>query len=822
MEVDVLGPVQARVRGRSVELAGHQRRALLSALALRPGEVVRISRLVDALWDADPPASAVVKVQGHVSALRRAIADAGHSQPRTVVVTRPPGYLLDLAESRLDVARFDTLVRAAERSRRAGKLAEASELFGEALVLWRGPAFADVPSRSIQAEAVQLEERRLLAVEAKAELDVSLGRYPDVVAQLYPLVAANPLRESLRAQLMIALYRNGRQASALEVYREGRRILVDELGIEPGPQLRRLETQILAGGSATAAAQATMLAPCDLPRDPSHFTGREREVRQLRDLLADPAGAAVANITGPAGAGKTTLAVRVAHEVQHRFPDGRLYVDLRSGERGPVRSAEALSRFLRTLGMPGHVIPEDEGARADLYRALVADRQLLVVLDNAANEQQVRPLLPGGPRCATLITSRRALSGLDLTALVGVGMFEEEAAGRLFVTVSGAQDAPAAELDRVLGFCGGLPLAVRVAAARLAARPYWTAADLADRLADERNRLHELTSGDLDVRASLTLSYDHLDEPARLAFRLLALAGEAPISTWRLAALLDRPPAVADRILQQLVEIHLLEPHGRDTGGSWTYRMHSLVRLFAAELLARPDPEAGEPSESAEPAVPSVADEALRRLLASQLVLAEAAEEKLLGPIPHLGRGSAPRYEVDPELRRRLLADPLAWFEAERRHLVAGVEAAAVAGMTELAANLACATIGFLLARSHWDDAYRVLNVAMRSEPDPLMAVHLYRARAELAAHRGDLHAAARSLDEVAEQLGALGDRRAECYTRWSLAQALRAQCRFDEARRQLDLAMDTARQLGDRRAEGMVLATLAQIEDLTGRSGAL
>lgn len=811
MEVDVLGPLRARVGGHHVQLAGRQRRALLSALALHAGEAVRLSRLVDALWDTDPPASAVVKVQGHVSALRRAIGEAGHPDPRSVVVTRPPGYVLILADNGLDAARFDALIRNAERRRKAGRLAEASDLFADGLALWRGPAFADVSSRAIQADAVLLEERRLMVVEAKCELDVSLGRYAEVLTEVGPLVAAHPLRESLRAQLMIALYRSGRQADALEVYRQGRSVLVEELGIEPGPQLRRLEGQILAGGSATAAAQATMLAPCDLPRDPPHFTGRESEVRQLVDLLGRPAGGAVANIAGAAGVGKTALAVRVAHLVDDRFPDGRLYVDLRSGERGPVPPAEALTRFLRTLGMPGHAIPEDGAARADLYRALVADRQLLVVLDNAANEQQVRPLLPGGQRCATLITSRRALSGLELTALVGVGMLDDEPARRLFVTVSGARDAPDAVLDRILGYCGGLPLAVRIAAARLAARPHWTAEDLADRLGDDRHRLHELTTGDLDVRASLAQSYDNLGEPARLAFRLLALAGDAPVCTWRLAALLDCSPAAADRVLERLVEEHLVEPQGRDTGGSWTYRMHQLVRLFAAELLAA-GPAEGDDAR----------DEALRRLLASQLVLTEAAEEKLLGPIPHLGRGPAPRYEVDPELRRRLLADPLAWFESERRHLVAGVEAAAAAGLAQLAANLACAMIGFLLVRVHWDDAHRVLNVAMRSHPDPLMAAHLRRARAELSAHRGDLRSVLRSLGGIADQLGSLGDERAECYTRWSLADALRAQCRFGDARHQLDLAMEAARRLGDRRAEGMVLCTLAQIQDMTGGAGAL
>lgn len=807
MDLDVLGPVQACIDGRPVVLAGHQRRALLSALALRPGEVVLLSRLVDALWDTEPPASAVVKVQGHVSALRRAIGAAGHPDPRSLVVTRQPGYLLDLGGGRLDLAEYDAHIRNAERSRRAGRLAEASEQFGEALALWRGPAFADVPSRVIQAESVLLGERRLMAVEAKAELDVSLGRYDDVVAELGPLVAAYPLRESLRAGLMIGLYRAGRQADALEVYRQGRRILVEELGIEPGPQLRRLESQILAGGSATAAAQATMLAPCDLPGDHPHFTGRNREVELLRALLDRRAGAVVANLTGAAGIGKTALAVHVAHQVGDRFPDGRLYVDLRSGERTPVRPAEALTRFLRTLGMPGQAIPEDEGARADLYRALVADRQLLVVLDNAANEQQVRPLLPGGPRCATLITSRRALSGLELTALVCVGVLDRAPARRLFAAVSGAPDAPSAELDRIMGYCGGLPLAVRISAARLAARPHWTVADLADRLGDEHNRLHELTTGDLDVRAALALSYDNLTEPARLAFRLLSLVGVGAITTWRLAALLNCPPATADRVLERLVEVHLLEPGGRDTGGSWSYRMHDLVRLFATELLAE------QPQER---------EEALTRLLGCQLVLAEAAEDRLLGPIPQLGRGPAARHEVDPELRRRLLTDPLAWFESERRALVGAVEAAAAAGLIQLAGNLACAMLGFLLVRVHWDDAHRVLNVAMRSRPDPLMAAHLRRARVELAAHRGDQRAVLRSLGGIANQLGALGDERAECYTRWSFADALRSQCRFADARHQLDLAQAIARRLGDRRAEGMVQCTLAQVEEMTGNTDVL
>jgi DNA-binding SARP family transcriptional activator len=806
MDVDVLGPLQATVDGRAVRLGGHQRRALLAALALHAGELVPMSRLVDVLWDASPPASAVIKVQGHVSALRRAIAEAGSGvDPRSVLVTQPPGYLLDLGRGRLDAAVFEALIQDAERAYEESRLARASEKLELALGLWRGPAFADVTVPAIQAQAARLEERRLGTVEAKAEVDLALSRNAKVVAEVSPLVAAYPLRERLRAHLMLALYRCGRQADALKAYREGRRILVEELGIEPGPELQRLEAQILAGRpppSPLGLAQA----PCELPSDQVHFTGRPRQVAQLLALLQySPrrGGALVVAITGAPGVGKTALAIHAAHRVRDLFPDGQRYVDLRSAEQRPLDPEEVLGRFLRELGVPGHAVPDEAGGRAALYRAMLADRRMLVVLDNAASERQVRPLLPGGPSCAVLVTSRSALSGLDLTARLTVNVLPEPEARRLFVTMSGERNAPPAEVRRVVRHCGLLPLAIRIAAARLAARPHWTVTDLADRLADRRSRLHELAAGDLDVRASLALSYDNLGDQARRAFRLLALVGDAPLGVWRLAALLDTTPRAADGVLERLVEHHLIEPHGRDTSGAWTYRMHDLVHLYSLERLAEEPPERR--------------TAALRRLLGALLVLAEEAEDRLMGPIPRLGRGPAPRHAVEAGLRSRLLADPLAWLEPERRFLVAAVESGCAEGMSELGANLACAVLGYLLARVYWDDAQRVLRAAQASITDPLMSAHLRRAKAELAAHRGDQKEAASVLGNVATELERLGDHHAACFTRWSLAEALRSQGRFDEAGEQAKSALDSARRLAERRAEGMALCTLGRIHDMQG-----
>jgi hypothetical protein len=379
------------------------------------------------------------------------------------------------------------------------------------LALWRGPALAGAASEVLERTAVlRLEEGRLVALEERLEVDLGLGRHVELVGELEALVATHPDRERLRRQLMLALYRSGRQGEALTVYRNTRQMLVEELGLEPSPALQELEQAILRGDTAIAPAlpagaearhqPPSPPGPCLLPPDIDDFTGRQAAIAQLQQLLeGDQATAIVISaIAGKAGVGKTALAVRVAHRLRPRFADGQLYVNLRGAEAQALDQAEVLAGFLRALGVEGAVIAEGLEERVRQYRSRLADRRVLVVLDNAASEAQVRPLLPASPGCAVLVTSRARLSGLEAAHPLTLDVLEADQAVELLATLAGpgrvAAEPEAAAT--IVGLCGWLPLAVRIAGARLAGRPQWRLALLAERLADEHRRLDELATGD--------------------------------------------------------------------------------------------------------------------------------------------------------------------------------------------------------------------------------------------------------------------------------------------------------------------------------------
>ncbi len=690
MRFRLLGPVEVSGSDGALPLGGARQRAVLVALLLQPNRPVPVRQMAEVAWE-EPPASARSNIRTYLAALRRLLGnDRLH--------TGPAGYRLVVAPEELDLLRFHALRTGGERALRGGDPAGAAEQLRAALALWRGTPFADIPwTTPLELDAARLDEQRLAAVEAYVQARLGTGAADDVVTDLRSLVLQHPLRERLWVLLMTALYRGGRQADALAAYAEARRALAEELGLEPGPELHRLQEQILRADpelDAEPATAAPVPVPAQLPPAVGDFTGRATEVARLREGPAGAGAASVWCVTGPAGVGKSSLAAHVAHLIRSAYPDGQLYLNLRGAETEPVPPAAALDQLLRALGVPRAGIPSTLDERIAAYRSRLADRRVLLVLDNAADEHQVRPLLPGTRAAAVLVTSRSALAGLEGTQVVPVGVLDRDEALRLLRRAVGdarvaAQPAGAAAIvDR----CGRLPLALRVAAARLVGRPHWPLERLAARLGDERRRLDELRVGDLDVRASLALSYEGLSPGQQQGFRLLALLDAPDFPAWVAGPLLDVDLTTAEDLVEALVDARLVEVAGADVLEQPRFRLHDLLRGFGRDRAAAEDGHA--PSGH----LP------LGRLLDAWLDLARRADALVpsQGTRIHPGPGPASRH-VDA-LTAGLLADPVAWFDAEWPSLRAAVEQAAALGLDTHAWQLPVALATFCDMRSRFDD----------------------------------------------------------------------------------------------------------------------
>ncbi|WP_198680967.1 AfsR/SARP family transcriptional regulator [Lentzea terrae] len=533
----VLGPLLVTHGQRDVRIAAGQPSQVLVLLLLHAGQTVSVDHLMSILWDGDPPASARKAVQVHVSQLRRALKDL----PGVSLEWSRQGYRLDIPDRSLDLQLF----RDAEDP-------------DEALGYWRGPALAELTTNTQLAN--QLEEERLSAIERRVDKAIKDGRHHEVISELTGYVTEHPTRERLRGALMIALHRSGRQADALRVYDEGRRHLADELGLDPGQELKDLHAAILQGDIPAV--------PRELPARPEPFVGRRDEIA----LITGAADTVIA-VHGPGGQGKSALATAAAHAMADRFPDGQLYVDLHGATpgRSPLSSAEVLRRFLRALGTPPLAVPTDTSEAAALCRSTLARRKVLILLDNAVDAAQVGPLLPGEAGSTVLITSRRMLATLSARH-VRLDPLPEDDAVRLL----GDSNEDSEEAKQVAKACDYLPLALTIAAARLRSRPDWTTATLARRLADQRHRLDELNFDDLGVRTSFQLSFEGLDERSTRAFILLCCLNVPTVSESTAQALLGQDDV--DRVLDPLVDAKLVEPCGPER-----YRVHDLLRLFGAE-----------------------------------------------------------------------------------------------------------------------------------------------------------------------------------------------------------------------------------------------
>lgn len=797
MEFRVLGPLTVSGDGRDLPIRGRHHPRLLAILLDQANRVVPVDRLIAGLWDGTPPESARQQIQNVVASLRRQLDDSGQR-----LETVGSGYRINVAPHELDLLRCKTKESEASRLREAGRPEGAGAALRSALDEWRGPAMADLEGRMIEAAARRLEEYRLALQEEWIDIELELERDPTV--ELRQLTADHPLRQRFTEQLMLALHRSGRTPEALQLYAELRERLADALGADPGERLRDLHTAILRedrSRSDAAAAPSVPLVPALLPPDIAAFTGRCEELASL-DALLDADAARLAVLTGTGGVGKTTLAVRWAHLVADRFPDGQLFVNLRGFEpdsalnRAAMAPEAAAAVLLDALGVPHERIPADSESRFGLYRSMMAERRTLVLLDNAADAAQVRPLIPGGSGNVTLVTSRNPLFGLLAAQGAQAHPVEElstvEARSLLEQRLGAARVGAEPEaVERIIERCARLPLALAVAAAKAAARPRLRLEVLVGEL--EAAAGLDAFSGDdaaTDVRAVFACSYRGLDPEAARLFRLLGLHPGPDLSASAAASLLAGSVEDAQRSLRVLVREHLLAETvpGR-------YAFHDLLRAYATELVR------GEAER----------EDATRRMFDHYVQNGRLAHD--------LAKADKDFFAVDPPLSGVVIEEfadlpgAMAWFGTERSTFLAVIDRAAATGRESIAWQLAWAFKEHVFRQGNWHDGLvtqrTVLEAAQRTG-DLAAQMHAHRTLAVVLGHIGERERARLHLEQalalwtdgqeplilirihlgLTHMLGRMGDHRgAVVHGRH---------------------ALDVARRVGDERNEGRAMSALA------------
>ncbi|MFJ7205912.1 BTAD domain-containing putative transcriptional regulator [Streptomyces sp. NPDC098789] len=813
----VLGSLDISADGTPVNLTGARQRTIMSMLLLAPNRIVSVDTLADAVWDGNPPATARNQIAICVSALRKTLKAAVGVED--VLVTSHPGYMLFAAEHRIDAVEFEELAELGREAARGGRAEEACGHFGDALAMWRGPALEGITTERVAAGADRLTELRLDVYEEHMGLRLHLGHHRDVIGELTAFVREHPLREQAKGHLMLAHYRSGRRAEALETYREGRRVLNDELGIDPGPGLQELHELVLADSPklnppVRAAVEVPPRGvPAQLPSDVASHTGRGPELVALDRLLdhLDGPSLPVGSVTGIGGVGKTALAVHWAHQVGDRFPDGQLFADLRGyDEEAPLRPGAVLDRFLRALGVPGAEVPGDPNERAALFRSVLDGRRVLILLDNARSFRQIRPLLPGTGRCCVLVTSRDPMGG----ALAGdyafvplhLGALEQDEAIALLSRVAGDDrlSADPAGAARLSALCDGLPLALRIAAARLAAKPHWPVRTLVSRLEDQHRRLDELSPDERGVRAGLRLSYRDLPAATARMFRLLGAANLPDFSAWAGAALLDIDLLDAEDLIEELVDAQLLVPQSvASAGGHVRYRFQALPRLFAREVALAE--EAAEELRAA-----------TRRVAGAWLGLAVAAHRKVYGGDYTVIHGPAEPHALPDHLVESLLVDPMEWFESERATITALVDQTARDGESAYAWDIAVTGVTLFQNHNHLEDwrhcAERALAVA-RTSGDRLGEAVMLHSLGTLDIVEWDYASAIEHLGLALLLFEEQRQDRGRALVLRNLALCERHRRDLKAARELGHQSLEIFRAVGDHYAEAHVLGLLAQIE---------
>ena len=811
----MLGSLHAQVTGRDVRFGGPRQATVLAALLVDANKVVAMDRLVAVMWDGKTPATAVRQVQDAVSGLRRTLTACG--APASLISTRRGGYQIELAPDQLDLLEFERERRCAERLTNPVETAVALR---RGLACWRGSALADISSQVLENDAARLNEQRAAARKQCLSIELDLGRHGEVVEELTDLSREHPFDEHVAEHLMLALYRCRRQGEALQVYERLRRMLAGELGVDPSPPIQALHRRILLADPALAGpasgavpAPQTVTEPVlampvrQLPLDVPDFVGRADALAELGHLLTGRTPVTV--IVGGPGVGKSSLVTHAARLASAAFPDGQLYLNLAATSDEPRDPALMLAEALRAFGIAGSAIPGSLSERAALYRSLLARRRMLVVLDDAGPAEQVLPLLPGADGCAVLITSRTLLTHLPGARHIDLDVLSPAEARELFTGIVGRRrvEREPAEADAILDCCGNLPLAIRIAGAKLTGRPAWSLRVLRERIEDESRRLAELRVGDLSVRASVELSLRLLPAEAVRALSLLGLLGAHTLPGWVVGPLLDRPDASdAERVLDTLVDASLVRLTATDAIGQPRYRLHDLIRTCAVEVAGT---------------LP-MADkrDAISRVLAAWLDLAERGTDRLPAGLLVAAPGSAPRRSLPGVVVDRLLADPFGWFDAERCTLLGAVRLAVDWGLDELAWELAASTVTYYDHRclyQDWQHGHGIALDAVQAAGNVLGASVLLRDLGQLHIYRDEFDGATRALESSVELCQERGDKRGEALSVAMLGTVSRVQGRDEEAVDRVEQALAMAINEGDRHLEAQLTCAMGVMRLMRG-----
>jgi DNA-binding SARP family transcriptional activator len=860
LRIQVLGPVSAWLGDQALGLGPARQRALLALLAFRPGRPVSRDEIIDAVWGHSPPASAANGVHTYVKGLRRVLEpDRPRRSADGILTSVTGGYLLRLKPELLDAVAAEQLISQASRLKVAGDLPLAVRSLDSALALWQAVPLLGIPGPWAQTERIRLTELRLTAIEERGDVLLAAGQHAEAAVELASLVREHPLRERLRAQLMTALYRCGRQADALAVFTQTREILVDELGVEPGPGLQQLQQRILRADPDLAqpdpvpgTARRTVLrrppahdsdrrrparkhgqrpatgqpVPRQLPTPGRGFAGRSAELATLTELLdqaalpargddpQEPSAAGgrtvvISAIGGMAGIGKTTLALYWAHQVADLFPDGQLYVNLRGFDPDgvPITATQALRGFLDALGVPAARIPAGLDAQATLYRSLMAGRRILVVLDNARDDQQVRPLLPGSRSAMVVVTSRSLLIGLvaaegahPLTLdLLATDEAHELVAGRLDAGRLSAEPEAVPELVRL---CGRLPLALSVATARLATQPALPIGAVVADLTDVRRRLDALAVDDpmTSIRAVFSWSHWSLTPAAARMFRLLGVHPGPDISIPAAASLAGVSHQEARILLAELEHLHLvMEPvPGR-------FAFHDLMRAYAAELSA-----AGDDSLSREAAMLRALDH-YAHTAGSACLAMNPARDAITLSAPRAGAVQEPIADD---------AEALAWFTSEHQVLLRALSVACDRGWDGLAWQIAWSIADFLGRQGHWHDWTATQRIALASAErlgDRPGQAYAHRSLGEICLQFGSLTDAEPHLRQAIELFSQIEDRAGRAGTELALAHLLEQRGLIPDALSYAQRALVTFSELGHRPGQARALNNVGWCQALTG-----